>query len=72
MAACADEGDASKDGGGGGPVLVHSVDGQEPDDVVGVEIEGRLDLYFRDGMGSEQIDRLIDQLVGLHDQRSDS
>lgn len=63
LAECADEGDASRDGDMGDEVPVHRVEGKDSDDVVGVEIEGRLDLYFRDGMRSEEIDRLIEELT---------
>ncbi|WP_408897353.1 DUF6281 family protein [Nocardioides sp. R1-1] len=45
------------------PVRVHSIHGHAPEDVVGVEVEGRLDLYLREGMSTEDIDRLIEELT---------
>lgn len=64
LVACADDdGGASKEGDRVESVLVRSVDDQDSAQVVGVEIEGRLDLYFRDGMDSKEIDRLIEDLT---------
>ncbi|MFW6869922.1 DUF6281 family protein [Nocardioides sp. CPCC 206347] len=63
LVACADDGGASQEGDRVESVRVHSIDDQDSAQVVGVEIEGRLDLYFRDGMDSKEIDRLIEDLT---------
>lgn len=63
LGGCPDREGTAEGGGEAVPVRVHSIDGHAPDDVVGVEVEGRLDLYFREGMATEDIDRLIGELT---------
>jgi hypothetical protein len=59
---CDDNGDSTSPGAAGQPVAVWSVADQAAHDVVGVEVEGRLDLYFDDSMSRAEIDRALEEL----------